>query len=429
MRINMNLNRQRLSNVGLFVFNYNGNQTLSPNGLTITYNSINQPQQVKSGSTVKQKFAYLADGRKLHSISDPANDGGLAYIGTSVFNIGRGNYTSFESTSFSAGRIVRNSSGAYAVQYHITDHLGSVRAVLNQSMTVLEQNDYYPFGLRHPNASLKTTANRYRYNGKEEIAADATSDYGARQYSAEFCQWLQVDPLAEKYYSWSPYNFCVGNPLRFVDPNGMGWITATYNGETFYFFDSEVNSQQDIINRYYNGDVRDSYDISYLGDSYSFANEDNQYSLNDDGSYSLNGTLCDSEIDNGGLHIGNGKTTDAPNGGKIFDRNLYGVYLGQFNPNDANNKDIPSYAIPPIDQLDYAAYNHDRGYDRKGASGPTDAFTNVSTLPEDLRLVLDCQRIIDNSQSLSNYEVRWAKQTKTLFINISIGKTKRLLRP
>ena len=47
----------------------------------------------------------------------------------------------FESTSFSAGRIVRNSSGAYAVQYHITDHLGSVRAVLNQSMTVLEQNE------------------------------------------------------------------------------------------------------------------------------------------------------------------------------------------------------------------------------------------------------------------------------------------------
>ncbi|MBR6082938.1 MAG: hypothetical protein IKP62_08440, partial [Salinivirgaceae bacterium] len=48
--------------------------------------------------------------------------------------------------------------------------------VLNQSMTVLEQNDYYPFGLRHPNSALKTTANRYRYNGKEEIAADAVVD-------------------------------------------------------------------------------------------------------------------------------------------------------------------------------------------------------------------------------------------------------------
>ena len=397
-----------------------------------TYNSLNQPQQVKSGSTVKHKFAYLADGRKLHSISDPANDGGLAYIGTSVFNIGRGNYTSFESTSFSAGRIVRNSSGAYAVQYHITDHLGSVRAVLNQSMTVLEQNDYYPFGLRHPNSALKTTANRYRYNGKEEIAADATSDYGARQYSAEFCQWLQVDPLAEKYYSWSPYNFCVGNPLRNIDPNGMGWITATYNGETFYFFDSEVNSQQDIINRYYNGDVRDSYDISYLGDSYSFANEDNQYNLNGDGTYSLNGTLCDSEIDNGGLHIGNDTKTRAPyDEDKFSKRNLYGVYLGPNNPrnNDKNNTNVYSYTVPPIDQLDYAAYNHDRGYDKKGAAGAIGAFANVSTLPEDLKLVLDCQQVISGSKSISNYELRWAKQTKILFFNISIGKIRLSQNP
>ena len=142
MRINMNLNRQRLSNVGLFVFNYNSNQTSAPNGLSSTYNSINQPQQVKSGSTVKHKFAYLADGRKLLSLdkiksTDNINkDGGLAYIGSSVFSIGVGRYIGFESTSFSAGRIVR-SGCSYAVQYHITDHLGSVRAVLNQSKAYL----------------------------------------------------------------------------------------------------------------------------------------------------------------------------------------------------------------------------------------------------------------------------------------------------
>ena len=251
-----------------FSYDANGNQTLSPNNLTITYNSLNQPQQVKSGSTVKQKFAYLADGRKLHSITDIANDGGLAYIGSSVFNIGRGNYTGFESTSFSAGRIIRNSSGTYAVQYHITDHLGSVRVVLNQNMTILEQNDYYPFGLRHPNASLKTTANRYRYNGKEEIASDATSDYGARQYSAEFCQWLQVDPLAEKNYSWSPYNFCVGNPLRFLDLDGMEWVDAQgskiedhSNIKVYIFYDPKSFGSQteqmykDAIAKYGEGSV------------------------------------------------------------------------------------------------------------------------------------------------------------------------------
>ena len=135
-------------------------------------------------------------------------------------NLCCGAYTSFESTNFSAGRIVR-SGNSYTVQYHITDHLGSVRVVLNQSMTVLEQNDYYPFGLRHPNTSLKTTSNRYRYNGKEEIAAVATSDYGARQYSAEFCQWMQADPHSESYYNTSSYVYCHNNPILLFDKNGM----------------------------------------------------------------------------------------------------------------------------------------------------------------------------------------------------------------
>ena len=135
-------------------------------------------------------------------------------------------------------------------QYN-TDHLGSVRVVLNQSMTILEQNDYYPFGLRHPNSSLKTTANRYRYNGKEEITSTNTSDYDARQYSAEFCQWMQVDPLSEKFYSTSQYGFCAGNPLRFVDPDGLAWRPTFYvNG----LGDKKINGYEWV-------EPEESYDI------------------------------------------------------------------------------------------------------------------------------------------------------------------------
>ena len=30
-----------------------------------------------------------------------------------------------------------------------------------------------------------------------------------------------MDPLAEKYYGVSPYAYCAGNPIYYVDPDGM----------------------------------------------------------------------------------------------------------------------------------------------------------------------------------------------------------------
>lgn len=46
-------------------------------------------------------------------------------------------------------------------------------------------------------------------------------DYGARNYDPVLGRWMNVDPLAEKFPSRSPYNFCMNNPLRLVDPTGM----------------------------------------------------------------------------------------------------------------------------------------------------------------------------------------------------------------
>ena len=59
---------------------------------------------------------------------------------------------------------------------------------------------------------------------------------------AQPARWLSVDPMADKYPGWSPYNYALCNPIRFLDPNGMwvasrdssGNITATYEkGDTY----------------------------------------------------------------------------------------------------------------------------------------------------------------------------------------------------
>jgi RHS repeat-associated protein len=46
-------------------------------------------------------------------------------------------------------------------------------------------------------------------------------DYGARNYEPAIGRWMNVDPLAEKYFGETTYNYVSGNPNIFVDPHGM----------------------------------------------------------------------------------------------------------------------------------------------------------------------------------------------------------------
>lgn len=60
----------------------------------------------------------------------------------------------------------------------------------------------------------------FKFNGKELDEETGLYYYGARYYDPRTSIWLSVDPLAEKLPSWSPYNYCFNNPVKFVDPDG-----------------------------------------------------------------------------------------------------------------------------------------------------------------------------------------------------------------
>ncbi len=72
-------------------------------------------------------------------------------------------------------------------------------------------------------ASVTDNTNRFRYNSKEEQFKLGTPyiDYGVRQYDPILGRWFAQDPLSEKYYGMSPYAFCAGNPVRYVDFYGL----------------------------------------------------------------------------------------------------------------------------------------------------------------------------------------------------------------
>ena len=186
-------------------YDSNGNMTYdASSGFSIEWNDLNLIKKVSDGNGVLVNYTYLADGTKIRAVD--ADGEGLEYQGSLTFRHSSDGTLTPESIAFPGGRFVAMQGADGSIQmvpnYHIADHLGSVRAVVNGSTgQVVETNDYYAFGGRWDRSgSLIDQSNRYRYNGKEEQATFGThySDYGARQYSSASRRWLTVDPLAEK---------------------------------------------------------------------------------------------------------------------------------------------------------------------------------------------------------------------------------------
>ena len=112
--------------------------------------------------------------------------------------------------------------------YH-SDHLGSASWITDAHGYAVQHLQYLPFGEPFVDQHPAGYQERYTFTGKEKDEETGYGYFGARYMDHELMtMWLSVDPMSDKYPSISPYNYCMWNPIRLVDPNGMD--TVVFDG-------------------------------------------------------------------------------------------------------------------------------------------------------------------------------------------------------
>jgi len=148
-------------------------------------------------------------------------------------------------------------SAGSAVQWLVTDHLGTPRIVVDQTgnLDKIKRHDYLPFGeeLFAETGGRTTTQG---YNGNDNIRqqwhtlerdVETKLDYAqARYYASTQGRFISPDPLQSSGtiyapQTWNRYSYGLNNPLKYIDPSGLYVWDASLGGSAS---DDELKKQK-----------------------------------------------------------------------------------------------------------------------------------------------------------------------------------------
>ena len=153
------------------------------------------------------------------------------------------------------------------------------------------------------------------FSGKEKDSETGYYYFGARYYNPDLSMWLSVDPMADKYPSLSPYNYCAWNPMKLVDPNGDTCKFATKEDEAY------VKQLIDKNSKVYSQAFAEKYEkLDASSHNYMFESWDYDESRSESGLFSQNTSKNTSTI-----NFTKGENSETRNlniGASVF-RNLF----------------------------------------------------------------------------------------------------------
>jgi RHS repeat-associated protein len=223
-----------------FTYDNDGNlKTDKHKGITaIVYNEMNLPTKITfSGTNRFIDFVYDPQGNKISkSVQNGANNTVTQYAGNYVYVKVNGAAAQLQYAGQPEGYIAYN-AGNFNYVYQYTDHLGNIRLSYTDANSngaivaseIIEENNYYPFGLKHKgynsvtNPALGNPYQKIGFEGQEmqEDLGLNWSSFKWRNYDPALGRFFNIDPLAEKYSFMTPYQFASNQPVHAPELEGM----------------------------------------------------------------------------------------------------------------------------------------------------------------------------------------------------------------
>ncbi|MGI9527358.1 MAG: RHS repeat domain-containing protein, partial [Weeksellaceae bacterium] len=269
----------------------------------------------------------------------------------------------------------------FAYVYHYKDHLGNIRLsytdkngdgkISDYTNEIIDENNYYPFGLEHEGYNGKESDYKYKYQGQErqdELNLNWDS-FKWRNYDYALGRFMSVDPLAQEYSYQSPYNFSENRVVDGRELEGLEYVSVHHyaNGsvaktEYYKMSNSQVKSLGGTPAGIHNSVP---YGSQGRGVVHYYYNESGNKIDNRTG-WEMRQTGGDSDLKYHGLYSGPGSITKD------------GVHY--------------NFDAQPIDLADAIAKRHDMDYADVAGDDYANFLEDTRTLQSDLDMV---QRLDD----------------------------------
>ena len=234
--------------------------------------------ELRKSISDKGYISYTYDFERLHEVLYPEN-----LFNRVTYTYGKAGY----------GYIPNDTTKEETFFYH-SDHLGSTSYITDEHANITQYDAYLPYGELLVDEHSSSEDLPYKFNGKQFDEETGLYYYGARYLNPVTSLWYGVDPLTEKYPSISGYIYCAGNPVKFIDIQGLDLrkvaVPANKSGTKFKTIEvdskiaAKVYTFTRVMNKKYGTHFKNNPDlVHFYGNEtdYGYKSRDEAIEVND----------------------------------------------------------------------------------------------------------------------------------------------------